>query len=146
VRHRIEASATVRLPAEIYATLRAAVQLNQFLDPLLITGDVGTLLTIEDENRNSVLVHAVRDIGAHWAVEARYAFYANEFATKALTFRRQTFYAGLVYDFGGGSEPVFDKGADRESRESPGPERSEGPAEPTSGWGSGGSGAALPPD
>jgi hypothetical protein len=96
VRHRLELSATSETFFSVFVTARAVVQVNQFFDPVLLTFDIGKL-TIEDENRNSINLHATRDLGAHWAVEARYAFYSNEFATQALTFRRQTAYLGLVW-------------------------------------------------
>ena len=38
-------------------------------------------------------------IGGKWSVEARYALFSNEFATRQLTFRRQIFYAGTVYRY-----------------------------------------------
>lgn len=96
VRHRLELSATVETVAAIFVTARAVVQLNLIPDPVLLTYNIPAL-TIEDENRNSINLHATRDLGAHWAVEARYAFYANEFATQALVFRRQVAYLGLVW-------------------------------------------------
>jgi len=98
VRHRLELSATSETVWSIFVTARAVVQVNQFLDPLLLTYNIGAL-TIEDENRNALILHATRDLGsgAHWAIEARYSFYSNEFATQSLLFRRQTGYLGLVW-------------------------------------------------
>jgi hypothetical protein len=96
VRHRLELSATSETYFSIFVTARAVVQVNRFFDPVLLTFDIGKL-TIEDENRNSINLHATRDLGTHWSVEARYAFYSNEFATQALVFRRQTAYLGLVW-------------------------------------------------
>jgi hypothetical protein len=95
LRHRLELSATAELPADVLVTVRAVVQYNQFLDPLLLSRDIG-LLTIEDENRNALTVHATRDFGARLAGEARVTIYANEFATQALEFRRQTAYVGIL--------------------------------------------------
>jgi hypothetical protein len=77
-------------------TARAVVQVNRFFDPVLLTFDIGKL-TLEVDNRHSINLHATRDLGTHWSVEARYAFYSNEFATQALVFRRQTAYLGLVW-------------------------------------------------
>lgn len=102
VRQRVEAGITSELFWDIYVTGRAVLRLNLFLDPLLLARDVQTqsFVSIEDENRNSLSVHLSRDIGSHWALEARYAIYSNEFATQELSFRRQTFYLGAVYSAG----------------------------------------------
>ena len=72
---------------------------NQFLDALLLTGDVGTFITIEDEARNAAILHLTRDLSSRLTVEARYAFYANPFARASLEYRRHTLYLGLVYTF-----------------------------------------------
>jgi hypothetical protein len=96
VRHRVELSGTSELGWSVFATARLVVQVNQFLDPLLLSRDIG-LLTIEDENRNSLSLHLTRDLGPHLAVEARATLATNEFATEELRYRRMTGYAGVVY-------------------------------------------------
>ena len=75
--------------------MRAVVQYNQFLDPLLLSRDIG-LLTIEDENRNALTVHLTRDFMPALAGEARLTVYTNEFATQALEFGRETAYVGIL--------------------------------------------------
>lgn len=100
VRHRIDATATSELFAEIYLNLRLVLQLNQFSDGLLLGGDVGTFTTVEDETRNSVIVHVTREVGEAWTLEGRYAFYANPFATESsISYTRHTVYLGAVYTF-----------------------------------------------
>jgi hypothetical protein len=101
VRNRFELSVTTELFAEIYLTAKGVVQLNNFLDPLLLAQDVNaqTFVSIDDENRNAIIVHLSRDLSARWAAELRYEHYRNEFATEDLTFRRHTGYLGLVYDY-----------------------------------------------
>ncbi len=96
LRHRVELSATSETFWSVFVTARLVVQVSQFLDPLLLSRDIG-VLTIEDENRNALTLHATRDLTPHWAIEARYSFYSNEFATQELRFRRQTAYLGLVW-------------------------------------------------
>jgi hypothetical protein len=98
VRHRLQLSATSELWWSVFVTASVVVQLNQFVDSLLLERNTGEL-TIEDENRNAFTLHATRELGtgAHWAIEARYGFYSNEFATQTLRFRRQTAYLGLVF-------------------------------------------------
>lgn len=102
VRQRLELGLTAELGWQLYATIKATVQLNTFLDPLLLAPDVQaqSFITIEDENRNSLIAHLARDVAERWTAEARYALYTNEFATQALSFRRQTVYLGLVYHYG----------------------------------------------
>jgi hypothetical protein len=100
VRHRVEVSGTAEAFAEIFLTAKVVVVVNQFLDALLLAGDVGTFTTIEDEARNAIILHATRDLGRALTVEARYAFYANPFAEAALEYRRHTLYLGFVYRFG----------------------------------------------
>lgn len=100
VRQRLDLSVTSEIPrTRIFATLKLAVLFNHFLDPLLLARDVDaqTFDSIEDENRNAVILHATRDLGESLAIEARYALFTNEFATDERRFRRQTLYGGLVY-------------------------------------------------
>jgi hypothetical protein len=102
VRHRVEASVTSELFADVFLTAKGTVQFNVFLDPLLLARDVNaqSFVSIDDENRNGLALHATRTLGAKWTAEARYGFFTNEFATRELTFRRQTAYLGLVYRYG----------------------------------------------
>jgi hypothetical protein len=100
VRHRVELSATTELPFwSLILTARGVLQLTQFLDPVLLTRDIG-VLTIDEENRNALIVHLARDFGPRWTAEMKLAFYANEFATQELQYRRITGYLGLIYAFG----------------------------------------------
>jgi hypothetical protein len=100
LRHRLELSGTTELFADIFLNAQVVLIVNQYLDALLLAGDVGTFITIEDEARNAVIVHLTRDLGRSLAVEARAALYTNPFADKALEYRRMTLYLGFVYDFG----------------------------------------------
>ncbi len=101
VRHRWEVAVTSELVWDVYVTARGFVRYNVFLDPLLLARDVqnNTFVSIDDENRNGLVLHATRDIGDDWMAEARYSLYSNEFASRDVSFRRQTAYAGLVYRF-----------------------------------------------
>jgi hypothetical protein len=101
VRQVLELRITTELVADVFLTATGAVQLNIFLDPLLVAPDVNasTLISIEDENRNSLSALLSRDISAHWSIEGRYSIFSNEFATDEFRFRRQTVYVGAVYDF-----------------------------------------------
>lgn len=99
VRQRLELGVTTALPLDLFLTARAALQLDIFLDSLLLARDVQAedWTAIEDDRRNSVSIHVTRDLGPRWSMEARYAFFGNEFATQELTFRRHVFYLGAVY-------------------------------------------------
>lgn len=101
LRHRLELGLTTEVVANVFASARATVTLNTFLDPLLLARDVNaqTFVTIDDENRNSFSLHLARDVGASWTAEARYAIYTNEFATRELSFRRHIGYLGLAYRY-----------------------------------------------
>lgn len=99
LRHRVELGLTTDLLLRLVLTARLTVQLTQFLDPVLFARDVG-VFTIEDENRNSLLLHLARDLGERVALEARLALHANELATDELGYRRITAYAGVVWRFG----------------------------------------------
>jgi hypothetical protein len=101
VRQRLELGVTTELFAEIFLTAKAAVQLDIFLDSLLLARDINAedFTTIDDENRNSLSIHLARDISKAWTLEGRYALFTNEFATQESTFRRQVFYVGVVYQY-----------------------------------------------
>jgi hypothetical protein len=102
VRQRLRAGVTSELGWRLYLTAEATVLVNIYLDPLLLARDeqATTFVSIEDENRNSLSLHLSRPIGDHWAAEARYAIYSNEFTNDELSFRRQTAYLGAVYRYG----------------------------------------------
>jgi hypothetical protein len=103
VRHRFIVGVTSELlSSKWYLTVKGTEQINQFLDPLILARDVQaqTFVSIDDENRNSVGLHLARDVGEKWTVEAKYSFFSNEFATREVSFRRQTAYLGAVYKFG----------------------------------------------
>ncbi len=99
VRHRIDLGVTTKTWADVFLTARATVIVSSFLDPLLLARDVQsqTFISIDDENRNAISVHLARDLGASWTIEARYAIFTNEFATKRLSFRRQIVYVGMTH-------------------------------------------------
>ena len=107
VRQRLEVGVTTELWGRVIADVQAAVQLDLFSDEGVPSDDQAqTLISIDDENRNSIGVHLTRDFTEckrrrkrcrKWAVEGRYAVFANEFTPLDSQFRRQTVYLGLVY-------------------------------------------------
>ncbi|RMH37007.1 MAG: hypothetical protein D6689_21505 [Deltaproteobacteria bacterium] len=100
VRHRVDAAVTTDVAFGVSATAKLTVLYNVFVDGLLVARDVNaqTGVSIEDENRNGLVVHLARPLAGGWTAEARYGLWSNEFATDALRFRRQAVYAGLLYE------------------------------------------------
>lgn len=99
VRHRMTASVTAELPARVFATAIATLQLDQYLDPLVLARDVSnqTFTSIEEENRSALSVRLSRRLGGAWAAEARWAFYADSLSEDDLEFRRHLLYGGITW-------------------------------------------------
>jgi hypothetical protein len=102
LRNIITLKLAYRFPWQIYATLKAQLMVTKYLDPVLLDPTVAsqTFLTIEDENRNAVIVdleRAIKKTGV--SVNARYSFFTNELGSTPSSFRRQVVYLGLTYRF-----------------------------------------------
>jgi hypothetical protein len=94
-----------RLPWNLYATLKAQVYVTQYFDPVLLDRVINTqsqaFITIEDENRNNVIIDLERPIGdTGLAVNARYSIFTNEISPSPVSFLRQVVYLGLTYRVG----------------------------------------------
>jgi hypothetical protein len=95
-----------RLPWNLYATVKAQLFVTQYFDPVLLDRLINTqsqaFITIEDENRNNVIVDLERPIGrTGLAVLARYSVFTNEISpNKEVKFLRQVVYLGLTYRLG----------------------------------------------
>jgi hypothetical protein len=99
-RHRITASGTAQLPGEVYGTLLAILQIDQYVDGLLVRRDLQQqeFTNVEDENRSSVQLRLARKLGGNWAVEGRAAIWRNlAGGAMELDFKRELLYLGLVY-------------------------------------------------
>ncbi len=86
----------------LYATLKAQLLVTGYLDPITIGQRIvsGTLVSIDDENRNAVIVDVERAIGKSGvSIDARYAVYTNELDSTPSTFLRQTIYLGMTYRY-----------------------------------------------
>jgi hypothetical protein len=102
VRHRLTASVTAGLPGRVFATAIATLQLDQYLDPLLLARDVAnqTFTSIDDENRSALSLRLSRKLRGGWAAEGRWAFYADSLSpgsTDDLEFRRHLVYGGVTW-------------------------------------------------
>ena len=93
------ASSTVQLPGEIYTTLLAILQLDQYLDGLVIRRDLQQqgFTNIDDENRSSLQLRVARKLTGEWSLEGRAAIWRNVGASAMeLDFKRELVYFGLV--------------------------------------------------
>lgn len=103
LRHIFSMKLGARLPAKIYATLKAQVLAVTYLDPVLLDRNVAnqTFVSIEDENRNAVIVDLERPFPKYGiGVNARYSIFTNELSSSPARFLRQTIFVGLNYKFG----------------------------------------------
>lgn len=102
VRHKATASVTKTLVAEIYATLLGQLQIDQYLDGLVIKTDTqrSEFTSLDDENRSSLQVRIGRPLSDAWAIEARGAIWRNlggDVDRADIAFRRASLYVGLIY-------------------------------------------------
>jgi len=99
VRHRLTASVTGELPARVFATAIATLQIDQYLDPLVLARDVSnqTFTSIDDENRSALSLRLSRHLRGRWEGEARWAFYADALSEDDLEFRRHVVYLGVTW-------------------------------------------------
>ncbi len=103
LRHIVTLKISYRFPWSVYATLKAQLYASVYLDPVLLDTDIHTLtfVTIEDENRNNVIIDLERPIGSTGlAVNARYSVFTNELSPSPVSFLRQVVYLGLTYRVG----------------------------------------------
>jgi hypothetical protein len=103
LRQLITVKIAYRLPWNLYATVKAQLYITKYLDPVLLDRVVNTqtFITIEDENRNAIIVDVERPIGATGlAVDARYSLYTNEISPSPVSFLRHLVYLGLTYRLG----------------------------------------------
>jgi hypothetical protein len=99
-RHRVNASATMPVGERTFVTVLAILQLDQYLDGLVVRRDLQSqeFTNIEDENRSSLQLRFARKIVGEWSLEARAAVWRNlSGATMELDFHRELAYLGIVY-------------------------------------------------
>jgi hypothetical protein len=102
LRHIITLRIGYRLPWQLYATVKGQLMISAGLDKVELDTRISnlTFATIEDENRNAVIVDLERNIPKlGLAVSARYSFYANQLGAQQTSFRRHVAYLGLTYRF-----------------------------------------------
>lgn len=99
VRHRINVSVTTDLPWSLYISGLAILQLDQFLDGLIVQKDLvnQTFTTLDDENRSSLQVRLARPISRRVSVESRAAIW-RDLGGNGAPFRRALGYLGIEYN------------------------------------------------
>jgi hypothetical protein len=103
LRHVVTFKLSYRLPWSLYATIKAQLYVSTYLDPVLLDREINTqqFITIDDENRNNVIIDLERPIGdTGLAVNARYSVFTNELTPSPVSFLRQVVYLGLTYRVG----------------------------------------------
>ena len=98
-RHRILSSTTFAL-GKYYISVLAILQIDQYLDGLLVQRDTQhqEFTNIEDENRSSAQLHVARKLSGEWSLEGRFAYWRNILGgTMDLAFSRAVIYGGIVY-------------------------------------------------
>jgi hypothetical protein len=99
-RQRISLSGTAQLPGNIYGTLLAILQIDQYLDGLPVSRDpqMQEYTNVEDENRSSLQLRLARKLAGQWSVEIRAAIWRDLFGgAPDRDFSRELVYLGLVY-------------------------------------------------
>ncbi len=100
VRHRITASATTGLPGHFIGTALATLQLDSYLDGLLLQKDLQfqELTSLDDVNRSSLQLRISRGLSRAWSAEGRAAIWRDVGTdTRFTEYRRELLYLGAVY-------------------------------------------------
>lgn len=99
LRHRTTVSATRGLPLGLYGTAFAILQIDQYLDGLVVKTDLqhSEFTSLEDENRSSLQLRLGKPLSSTWSVEARGAIWRDLGGTMETSFRRASLYLGAVY-------------------------------------------------
>ena len=99
IRHRTTISGTRSLPWGLFGTALAILQIDQFIDGLVVKKDLqrSEFTSLDDENRSSVQLRLGRPVTGAWTVEARAAIWRDLGGTMDSTFRRASVYFGAIY-------------------------------------------------
>lgn len=99
IRHRTTVSATKSLPWGLAGTALAILQIDQYIDGLVVKKDLqrSEFTSLDDENRSSLQLRLGRTMTAAWTVEARGAIWRDLGGQMDTTFRRASIYVGAIY-------------------------------------------------
>lgn len=99
VRHRATLSATTDLPGRLIGTALATLQIDRYLDGLIVARDLQQmeLTSLDDANHSSLQVRLARKVNDAWSLEGRAAIWRDLGGTLDLDYRRELLYVGAVY-------------------------------------------------
>ncbi|MBA3821351.1 MAG: hypothetical protein H0X17_20880 [Deltaproteobacteria bacterium] len=100
VRHRATLSVTTELPGKLIGTSLATLQLDQYLDGLVVEKDLQhqEFTNLDDANRSSLQLRLARKLTPAWSIEGRAAIWRDLGGTVDTEFRRELVYVGAVYN------------------------------------------------
>ena len=99
VRHRATLSATAELPRQLIGTVLATLQIDRYLDGLVVQKDLQhqEFTNLDDANRSSIQVRLARRVSEAWSIEGRVAIWRELGGTLDTDYRRELVYFGAVY-------------------------------------------------
>jgi len=99
IRHRTTISGTRSLPWGLFGTALAILQIDQFVDGLVVKKDLqrSEFTSLDDENRSSLQLRLAKAVSASWSIETRAALWRDLGGTMESSFRRASLYAGVIY-------------------------------------------------
>jgi hypothetical protein len=99
VRHRATASVTTALPGGLFGTALAILQIDRYLDGLIV-GDINQrdFTNIQDDNVSSLQMRIAKKLSSEWSFEARGAVWRNIASSgMGLSYARELVSIGVVY-------------------------------------------------
>jgi hypothetical protein len=99
VRHRGTLSATTELPKKLIGTVLATLQIDRYLDGLVVQKDLQhqEYTNLDDANRSSLQIRLARRISETFSLEGRVAVWRDLGGTLDTEYRRELVYFGGVY-------------------------------------------------
>lgn len=99
LRHRGTLSATTQLPKKLIGTVLATLQIDRYLDGLVVQKDLQhqEYTNLDDANRSSVQIRLARRITETFSLEGRLAVWRDIGGTIDTEYRRELVYFGGVY-------------------------------------------------
>ena len=99
VRHRVTLSTTTDLPWKLYGTALATLQIDQYLDGLIVQNvlQYQEFTNLDDENRSSLQFRLARELTTTWSLETRAAIWRDFGGAMDTAFRRALIYVGVVF-------------------------------------------------
>jgi hypothetical protein len=100
VRHRATLSATTELPRRWIGTVLATLQIDRYLDGLILEKDLQhqEYTSLDDANRSSLQIRLARRMGEAWSLEGRVAVWRDIGGNLPTDYRRELVYVGAVYN------------------------------------------------